>query len=191
MGRWNPNWMCGKDLKGSTVGFVGFGRIGKSVAKKLSCFDVAKFLYTKRSENAEKCSYGDAPCERVDLDTLLNSSDFVIVLCSSNEGTRLLVNRDFLGKMKKDAILINASRGDVLNQQDLEEALRNGTIGAAGLDVTTPEPLPKDHPLLHLPNCTVLPHIGSASVNTRNAMALLAVENLIAALEDKPMPAEV
>ena len=180
--------MCGKDLKGSTVGFVGFGRIAKSVAKKLSSFDVGKFLYSKRSNNEE---IHQTNCERVELDTLLKSSDFVIVLCSSNESTKLLVNKDFLGKMKKDAILINASRGDVLNQQDLEDALKNGIIGAAGLDVTSPEPLPKDHPLLYLPNCTVLPHIGSASVNTRNAMALLAVENLLAALDDRPMPSEV
>ena len=185
--------MCGKDIKGSTVGFVGFGRIAQSVAKLLSSFSVKQFCYSTRNSSIDEETVRSisVPCERLDLNAMLQKSDFVIVLCASNESTKLLVNKEFLSKMKSEAILINASRGDVLDQDALLEALTNGTIRAAGLDVTTPEPLLKSHPLLHLPNCTVLPHIGSASEETRANMAMLAVENLLAALDDKPMPAEV
>ena len=185
--------MCGKDIKGSTIGFVGFGRIAQTVAKLLSSFTVKQFYYATRSFICDETTLASigTPCERIELEVMLPKCDFVIVLCSSNASTKLMVNRDFLSKMKPDSIIINASRGDVLDQDALIEALTTGIIRAAGLDVTTPEPLPKDHTLLHLPNCTVLPHIGSASVDTREAMAMLAVENLKAALEDRPMPAEV
>ncbi len=192
VGKWNPSWMCGKDIKGSTIGFVGFGRIAQATAKLLSSFGVQRFLYNTRKEVPVGNWTSFRPsCERVDLDFLLSSSDFVIVLCSSNETSKHLVGSKFLSKMKSDAILINASRGDVLDQTALQEALEGGTIRGAGLDVTSPEPLPQNHPLLHLPNCTVLPHIGSATVSTRNAMALLAAENLIACLNGQPMPSEV
>lgn len=193
VGKWNPNWMCGKDLKNSTIGFVGFGRIAQTVAKILSSFSVEKFYYSTRSFvcDEETLKAIRTPCERIEINEMLPKCDFIIILCSSNESTKLMVNRGFLSKMKEDSILINGSRGDVVDQDALVAALKEGTIRGAGLDVTTPEPLPAHHPLLHLPNCTVLPHIGSASVNTREAMALLAVENLKAALEDRPMPAEV
>ncbi|KAM9207281.1 glyoxylate reductase/hydroxypyruvate reductase isoform 2-T3 [Dugong dugon] len=122
---------------------------------------------------------------------LAAESDFIVVACSLTPATKELCNKDFFQKMKKTAVFVNISRGDVVNQDDLYQALASGHIAAAGLDVTTPEPLPTNHPLLTLKNCVILPHIGSATHRTRNTMSLLAANNLLAGLRGEPMPSEL
>ncbi|KAH0628461.1 hypothetical protein JD844_009668 [Phrynosoma platyrhinos] len=122
---------------------------------------------------------------------LAEESDFVIVTCSLTPDTQGMCNRDFFSKMKKTSVFINTSRGAVVNQDDLYEALVNGHIAAAGLDVTTPEPLPTNNPLLSLKNCVILPHIGSATYATRNTMSVLAANNLLAGLKGESMPSEL
>lgn len=187
-GTWTPLWMCGNGLSGSTVGIVGLGRIGMAVGRCLKPFGVKTFLYSGRNPKQEA---GEIGAEYVQFDELLGTSDFVIVCCALTPETTHLFNAEAFKKMKKTSILINTSRGGVVNQDDLHEALTSGTIQAAGLDVTTPEPLPTDHPLLTLKNCTVLPHIGSATVDTRTQMAVLAAHNMLAGLKGQPMPAQV
>lgn len=185
---WSPVWMCGQSLKDSTVGIVGFGRIGLAVAKRLQPFGIKKFLYTSRSSK----EYGqNMNAEHVPLDFLLSESDFVIVTCSLTSETTKMFNDCTFGKMKKSSIFINTSRGDIVDQEALIQALQNKQILAAGLDVMSPEPLPLNHPLLSLDNCVILPHIGSATIQTRTDMAVLTAHNILAALEGKAMPAEV
>lgn len=192
-GGWGSTWsnslyLCGKDLKGSTIGIVGLGRIGLAVAKRLVPFGIARFLYCGRSPK----DYASEVCaEFSTFDNLLAESDFVIACCSINPSNHKLFNAEAFKKMKSSAILINTSRGILVDQDALYDALRSGELHAAGLDVTTPEPLPIDHPLLTLPNCTVLPHLGSASVVARNAMADLTARNIIAGLKGESLEAHV
>jgi phosphoglycerate dehydrogenase-like enzyme len=124
----------------------------------------------------------------VDMDTLLAEADFITLHTQLTEATYHLFNAAAFRKMKRSAILVNTSRGPVVDQEALYAALVGGRIAAAGLDVTTPEPLPVDHPLFSLPNCVILPHIGSASVATRQQMAMMAAENLVAGLSGQPLP---
>ncbi|XP_077464805.1 glyoxylate reductase/hydroxypyruvate reductase isoform X2 [Stigmatopora argus] len=185
---WRPLWMCGYGLSGSTVGVIGLGRIGTAIARRLMPFGVERVLYSGRNVKADAKEFNG---ELVPLDTLATESDFVVVSCALTPETQGLCNKSFFSKMKNTAIFINSSRGAVVNQEDLYEALSSGQIAAAGLDVTTPEPLPTDHPLLTLKNCVVLPHLGSATYSTRGVMASLAARNLLAGLEGMPMPKEL
>jgi len=187
-GTWKPEWMLGRDLFGSTVGIVGLGRIGAAVARRLQGFD-CRLLYTSRAPKPELADPLGA--EFVDEATLLAESDFITLHMPFTPETKNWVNAERLGRMKKTAILINTTRGGTLDQDALYNALHGGQIAAAGLDVTTPEPLPTDHPLLTLPNCVILPHIGSASIATRTKMALIAAENVIAGVQGQPLPAPV
>lgn len=187
-GTWKPLWMCGPSLRGSTVGIVGYGRIGVAVAQRLAPFGVAKFLYTDIVENPEGAAATNA--QYVDKDTLLKESDFVLGCTALTAQTKEMFNKDAFSKMKKTAIFINSSRGGVVQQDDLCEALKSGEIAMAGLDVTVPEPLPPSHPLVSLNNCVVLPHIGSAETPTREAMGTLAARNLLAGLKGEDMPAQ-
>uniref|UniRef100_A0A8C4QIH4 Glyoxylate reductase/hydroxypyruvate reductase n=1 Tax=Eptatretus burgeri TaxID=7764 RepID=A0A8C4QIH4_EPTBU len=186
---WKPLWMCGQGLPNSTVGIVGLGRIGCAVAERLKPFGVERFLYCGRQPKPEKADRLGA--HFVPLPTLLAESDFVVLCCSLTPETREMFAEDAFRKMKNSAIFINTSRGAMVDQDALYSALQEGQIAAAGLDVTTPEPLPTDHPLLSLKNCVVLPHIGSATVATRTSMSILTAENILAGLQDQPMPAEV
>ncbi|KAE8632291.1 hypothetical protein XENTR_v10001505 [Xenopus tropicalis] len=186
---WAPMWMCGYGLSNSTVGVIGLGRIGLAIARRLKPFGVKKFLYTGRQPKPE-CDE-ELNAEFVSCEKLAEESDFVIVSCSLTPKTVGFCNKDFFKKMKKTSIFINTSRGSVVNQEDLYEALASGQIAAAGLDVTTPEPLPTDHPLLSLKNCVILPHIGSATYATRNAMSVLNVNNLLKGLAGEEMPSEL
>ena len=172
---WQPSLLLGADLVGATLGIVGFGRIGQAIAKRAQGFDL-RVLY--HSPNAQP-AYGAKP---VDLDTLLRESDFVSINVPLKAETRHLVNAGFLAKMKPNAILVNTARGGVLDQTALYDALKSKRIFAAALDVTDPEPLPMDCPLLELENCIIVPHLGSASQKTRDMMSLLAAQNLIAGL---------
>ncbi len=182
-GAWQPEWLVGSDLHESSVGIVGMGRIGQAVAQRLAAFG-CRLLYTGPQPKPEAERLG---ATYLSLDELLAQSDFVTLHAPLNAQTQRMINRGTLAQMKPSATLINTSRGGLVDQEALEWALRSGTIAAAGLDVTTPEPIPTDHPLLSLPNCVVLPHIGSASRATRTRMALLAAENLIAGVDGGPL----
>lgn len=184
-GTWKPEWMLGRDLYGSTVGIIGLGRIGAAVARRLTGFG-CRLLY---SGSAPKPAIAEPlGAEFVDQTTLLAESDFVSLHCPLNQATQHLINEKTLRQMKSTAILINTTRGGTVDQAALYQALVQGQIAAAGLDVTTPEPLPTDHPLLSLPNCVILPHIGSASIATRTQMALMAAENLLAGVQNQALP---
>jgi len=179
---WSPLLLLGQDVYGATLGIVGFGRIGQAVARRARGFDM-RVLY---HDPAAPVAAADAAS--VSLDRLLRESDFVTLHVPLTEATYHLIGREELGKMKPTAALVNTSRGGVVDPEALVEALRDGRIGYAGLDVTEPEPLPAGHPLLALPNCVITPHIGSGSVATRARMAVMAAENLLAGLRGEPLP---
>lgn len=143
-------WMNGVGLKDSVVGIVGLGRIGFEIAKRLVPFKVREILYTSRREKPEAREVNG---RKVEMGELLKQSDIVVVMCVLNEDTRHLIGEKQLGMMKRSAILVNTSRGDVVHQEALVKALREGTIAGAALDVMTPEPLPPEHELLTLKNC--------------------------------------
>lgn len=186
---WEPAWMCGPGLKGSTVGLIGFGRIGQEVAKRLVPFKPANILYHSRSNHPYEAEQVGA--EKASLDELLMRSDYVIVLCALTPQTHHIIDAEALTKMKPNAILINTSRGGCVDQDALFEALQTGKIRAAGLDVTTPEPLPLDSPLLTLRNIVLLPHIGSADITTRQEMSRITACNILAGLKGIKMMSEL
>ena len=166
-------------MSGSTVGIVGLGNIGQAVMARLQPFGVRRFLYWGR---ARKEAAAERGAEFVPFSTLLRESDFVVVTCAYSPELRHKFDTEAFQQMKRSAVLVNTSRGAVLDQAALEAALRTGQISAAGLDVMTPEPLPPDHPLTRLGNCVLVPHLGSATTQTRAAMADITVDNLLAAL---------
>ena len=176
---WSPLWLCGPQLTGATVGIVGLGNIGQAVMARLQPFGVRRFLYWGR---ARKEAAAERGAEFVPFSTLLRESDFVVVTCAYSPELRHKFDTEAFQQMKRSAVLVNTSRGAVLDQAALEAALRTGQISAAGLDVMTPEPLPPDHPLTRLGNCVLVPHLGSATTQTRAAMADITVDNLLAAL---------
>ncbi|MEZ0397233.1 MAG: D-glycerate dehydrogenase [Anaerolineales bacterium] len=181
---WGPSYLLGADFAGATLGIVGFGRIGRAVARRAAGFGM-RILYYDPAPAAPEPGLEAAPA---DLDTLLRESDFVSIHTPLNEQTRHLVNADFLSKMKPTAVLVNTSRGPVVDQQALYQALKARRIFAAGLDVTDPEPLPLDSPLLELDNLVIVPHIASATWRTRSQMARMAAENLLAGLRGERLP---
>lgn len=172
--------LFGVDVQGKTLGIVGLGRIGGAVARRAALGFKMQVLYTNRSANPEaEAAYG---ARRVELAELLATADFVCLQVPLTEETRHMIGAKELASMKKSAVLINASRGAIVDESALIDALRNGTIHGAGLDVFEKEPLPADSPLLQMANVVALPHIGSATHETRHAMARNAAENLVAAL---------
>ena len=183
---WEPLGHIGQDLAGKTIGVVGMGRIGFALAKRCRGGWGMNVLYNDmhRSEQAEK----ELGARRVDLDVLLAESDFVSVHANLTEATHGMFDAAHFRRMKRTAVFVNTARGGLVNEKDLYEALKTGVIFAAGLDVTDPEPPRVENPLLTLPNCVVAPHIASATVATRNAMAEIAADNLIAGLEGRKLP---
>jgi glyoxylate reductase len=181
---WGPSTLLGMDMVGKTLGLVGFGRIGRAVAKRASGFDLHVIYFDPHAAPAPELK--TAAVES--LDVLLRESDFVSLHTPLTAETRHMVNADFLSKMKPTAILVNTSRGGVVDQDALYEALKENRIFAAALDVTEPEPLPLDCPLLTLENCLIAPHIASASTYSRDMMATLAAQNLIAGLKGERLP---
>jgi glyoxylate reductase len=183
---WGPMLLMGVDLHGATLGIVGFGRIGREMAKRASGFGM-KVLYhdvqpaTPDDERALNA-------RRVEMDELLASSDMISLHTNLTDETRHLIDASALARMKRTAILVNTSRGPVVDQAALYEALRDGQIFAAALDVTDPEPMASDDPLLTCENCLVVPHIASASRVTRGKMAAIAAANLLAGLRGDPLP---
>ncbi len=183
-GTWNPTQWLGSDLAGQTLGIVGMGAIGQATARRAKAFGM-NIVYHSRSSypEAEK----ELSAEKVPFRQLLAQSDFVSLHTPLTAETKHLIDADAFSAMKPSAILINTARGGVVDQDALVNALRNREIRAAGLDVTTPEPLPTYHPLFQMPNCLILPHIGSATERTRRKMAQLGCENLLLGLEGKPL----
>jgi glyoxylate reductase len=183
---WGPLLLTGPDVHGATLGLVGLGRIGAEMAKRARGFDM-RVLYTDvvRREDLE-ASLG---LRYATLDEVLREADFISLHTPLMPETHHLIGMAQLRAMKPTAILINTSRGPIVDCDALAEALRAGDIGGAALDVTEPEPLPADHPLVTLPNCIIVPHIASASHATRAAMARIAAENLIAGLNGQPLTA--
>ncbi|MFJ7972803.1 2-hydroxyacid dehydrogenase [Psychrobacillus sp. NPDC096389] len=177
---WTPMGLTGMDVFGATIGIVGMGRIGEAVARRANGFDM-KVLYHNRTRKIE--AEEEFGFSYVELDTLLQESDFVVLLTPLTPETRGLIGERELGLMKETAAIINVARGGIIDEKALYEALTTDKIWAAGLDVFEVEPVPMDHPLLTLPNVTVLPHIGSASIRTRMAMMQLNAQAIEAVLE--------
>ena len=173
---WGPTLLMGQDLTNATLGIVGFGSIGKKLAKMVSGFDMDILVYDVYYDADAEQEYG---VKYVSLAELLEKSDFISLHVLLSDETHHMISTDQFAQMKPTAVLINAARGPVVDTDALVEALRTGQIFAAGLDVTDPEPLPADHPLNHMPNCTVVPHIASATVTSRDRMASLAANNVI------------
>jgi glyoxylate reductase len=181
---WSPDQLLGADISGSTLGIVGFGRIGKAVAKRAAGFDM-KVLYHDPKKTG---NFPIINATQVDLDTLFGSSDFISIHTPLNEQTKHLINSEAFGKMKPSAILVNTARGAIVDPDALYFALKFKQIRSAALDVTDPEPISADNPLLDLDNLLVSPHIASASISTRNRMSIMAAENLIAGIQGKRLP---
>ncbi|MFQ5944813.1 MAG: 2-hydroxyacid dehydrogenase [Anaerolineae bacterium] len=182
---WGPTLLLGQDVHDATLGIIGFGRIGQAVARRAQGFGMRILYYDiQRNEEAEST----LGAEYVDLDTLLQKSDFVSVhTWLSDETYHLISDREF-GIMKETAILINDARGPIVDPDALHRALSKGKIAYAALDVTDPEPLPVDHPLVTLDNILITPHIASASTETRGLMASMAADNLLAGLAGEQLP---
>lgn len=185
---WGPMFFVGHDVHHATLGIIGLGRIGSEVAKRAKGFDM-RILYTGRRRN--KSAEEALGCIPVDLSTLLRESDFVTVHVPLTPETHHLLSTAQFGMMKRTAFLINVARGPIVDQRALYAALRDGVIAGAALDVTDPEPIPMNDPLLALENCLIIPHIGSASIATRTRMATLAAENIVAFLSGQRPPTPV
>jgi glyoxylate reductase len=181
---WGPKLLLGVDVKGATLGLVGFGRIGKAMARRAVGFDMRVIYYDPK----EMKSSPDLKAQRVDFETLLEESDFVSVHTPLTPDTRHLIDVEAFSKMKPNAVLINTARGPVVDSAALYQALKANRIFGAGLDVTEPEPIPPDSPLLKLDNIIVVPHIASASRTTRDQMSWMAAQNLIAGLKGERLP---
>jgi glyoxylate reductase len=185
---YDPSFMIGKEVSGSTIGIIGFGRIGQQVAKRARGFDMQILYHSRRRQPEAEAVLG---AEYRSLDDLLAESDFVTLNCPLTPETQNLIGTAQLQRMKPNAVLVNLARGGVVDHQALWEALTKGTIAAAAVDVTEPEPLPRDHPLLSVPNLVITPHLGSASDRTRRKMQEMTVENLWAGLRGRPLPYRV
>jgi lactate dehydrogenase-like 2-hydroxyacid dehydrogenase len=183
---WEPMMFLGQEFEGKTLGIVGMGRIGHAVAKRMHGGWGMRIVYTARDKKPEAESSFHAT--RLELDDLLRQSDVVSLHCPLTDQTRNLIGARELGLMKSNAVLVNTARGEVIDQAALADALSQRRIFAAGLDVTTPEPIDPSDPLRSQAQCLILPHIGSATQEARDQMATMAANNLIAAIEGQPMP---
>jgi len=181
---WSLEFMLGADLRGATLGIVGFGRIGRALAHRAGGFGM-RIIYTEPGETKPETG---VEATQVDYETLLTQSDFISLHCPLTDETRGLIDSAALSKMKPTAVLVNTSRGPVVDLTALYNALSAKRIFAAALDVTDPEPLPTSSPLLKLQNCIVVPHIASASWKTREKMSTMAADNLIAGLKWERLP---
>ena len=188
-GKWGENKPFGlaTDLANKTLGVVGMGDIGSAIAERAKASKM-KIIYHNRNRRADDEALG---ATYVTFDELLAQADFIVVAVTLNPTTKGMFNKEAFAKMKDGARIVNISRGAVIDTEAMYEALLSGKLAHAAMDVTDPEPLPGDHKLLSLPNVTVTPHMASATTETRDAMALLTVDNILAGLEGKPMPAQV
>lgn len=182
---WGLTILLGSQVYGKTLGILGLGRIGTALAKRARGFDMRILYHDKHRNPGAESGLGVEFCE---LEELFAQADFISLHVDLNESTEGMINAQTFRQMKPSGILINTSRGPVVNLDDLHRALSLGQIAYAALDVTDPEPLPPGHPILKLPNLIVVPHIASATVESRNRMALMAVDNLVAGLNGEPLP---
>jgi glyoxylate reductase len=183
--RYDPTFILGREIHGSTLGIIGMGRIGEQVARRARGFDMTVLYHNRTRKPAAETALGAIYVER---DELLAKSDYVVLTVPLTPETRGLIGRAELAKMKPTASLINVARGAVVDLVAVTEAIAARRLHCAALDVTDPEPLPRDHPILRLPNVIITPHLGSATEQTRRKMAEMSVENLLAGLEGKPLP---
>lgn len=186
---WGPMLLLAPDVHHATLGIVGFGRIGREIAKRARGFDMQVLYYDVMPAPPEEEQRLGA--RRASLDEVLAQSDFITLHVNLTPETHHMMNRETFARMKRSAVLVNASRGPVVDPDALYDALRDGVIAGAALDVTEPEPMPGNHKLLSLPNCLVVPHIASGSFATRGKMASIAAENLFAGIRREPLPSFV
>lgn len=179
--RWEPEMLLGRDVARATLGILGLGAIGQAVARRAKGFEMRVVGWTPSARKAEGI-------EALDFDEVLAESDFLSIHLALSSTTRGLIGAEEFARMKPGAVLVNAARGGIVNEEALASALASGQLSAAGLDVFDVEPLPSVHPLRSAPNLVLAPHIGSASVATRARMADLAVDNLLAGLSGEPLP---
>lgn len=183
---WGPRLLLGQDIHGATVGIIGFGRIGQAVARRAQGFDMRVLAYDPYQDRSVATALGVDLVD--DMDEVLRQADFVTIHTLLTDETYHLIGERELRLMKPTAILVNTSRGPCVDSDALYRALRDGEIAYAGLDVTEPEPINVDDPLLELDNCVIVPHIASASVATRGKMAVMAAQNLVAGLRGDSLP---
>jgi glyoxylate reductase len=183
---WDPTMLLGHDVHGATLGVVGMGRIGQAVARRAAGFDMNVIYFDPYCDATKGPFVGTSV--RCSLDELLAEADLISLHVPLKEDTYHLIDAEALSKVKPTAVLVNTSRGPVVDPDALYDALASGRLAYAALDVTDPEPLPPDHKLLTLDNCLIVPHIGSASWATRRRMADMAVENLLAGLRGERLP---
>jgi glyoxylate reductase len=182
--RYDPSYMLGREVHGATLGIIGMGRIGEQVARRARAFDMMVLYCNRRRRLDAEAALG---ARHVSQDELLATSDYVVLTVPLTAETQRLIGRAELARMKPTAILVNVARGGIVDTDALTDALAQRRIYAAALDVTDPEPLPREHPLLRLENVTITPHLGSATEQTRRRMAELSVENLLAGLAGEPL----
>ncbi len=185
--RYDPGHMLGREVHGKTLGIIGMGRIGHQVARRAIGFDMTVLYHNRRRRDDLEQSLA-ASVHHAEKDDLLSRSDYVMLCVPLTDQTRGIIGARELALMKPDATLINIARGAVVDLDALTQAMSQNRIAAAALDVTDPEPLPRDHPLLTMPNVIVTPHLGSATVETRRRMAEVSVENLLAGLRGESLP---
>jgi glyoxylate reductase len=185
---YDPGYMLGREVHSSTIGIIGLGRIGLEIARRARAFDMSVLYYNRNERD-------DLPAELearyTPFDQLLAQSDYVVLSCPLTEETEGLIGEQELERMKSTAILVNVARGGVVDTAALTTALQQGSIYHAALDVTDPEPLPRDHPMLGLSNVTIAPHLGSATEQTRQQMAENSVENLLLGLAGEELKTRV
>ena len=184
----DPGFLLGADVFGATLGIVGMGRIGREVAKRARGFDMPLYYHNRHRDHDAEHNLG---ARYLSLTDLLAQSDFVCLNVPLTPETDGLIGERELRRMKPTAFLINTARGAVVDTDALERALTQGWIAGAGLDVTQPEPLPRDHPLLHCPNLVITPHLGTSTYGTRRRMGEITRDNLLAGLAGKPLPFQV
>jgi glyoxylate reductase len=184
----DPGLLLGTDVFGTTLGIVGMGAIGREIAKRARGFDMRIVYHNRRRDEVAERELGATYCT---LEALLEESDFVSLNMPLTDSTRNLIGAAELARMRAGAFLINTARGGVVDTAALYDTLRNQRIAGAALDVTEPEPLPRDHPLLGLDNLVILPHLGTSTTGTRRRMGQMTLDNLLAGLADKPLPTAV
>ncbi len=180
---WGPKMLLGRDIHKATLGIIGLGRIGRAVARRAAGFSMRILYYSRTRNNGTKATERETGAQRTDLKTLLKESDIVTIHVPLNEDTHDMITSDELAMMKPGAVLVNTSRGPVVDEKALYHSLKSGHLGGAGLDVFRREPVSLKNPLLQLSNVVVTPHIGSATIAARDRMAQICAENLIAALK--------
>lgn len=163
-----------------TIGIFGFGRVGFGVARRMKPFGIKRIIYNDLTD----VGYAQGLAQYVSFDELIRESDILCICCGLTAQTRRIIAKPVFDKMKNTSVIINTSRGAIINHDDLYNALQSGDIKAAGLDVTDPEPLPFGHPLMSLKNCVILPHMGTSTIEARDRMTVNTAGNIIAVLSD-------